>query len=182
MPPYSFACTVRQQQVVKGNEPSLYQRIIYGFVDKIRDKISDVTITTDIIVGFPGEDDRDIEDTLEVIRYAEFASAFTFIYSKRTGTPAANMDNQIPEALTKERFNKILDLVNEMSLKNTTNHVGKIYTVLVEDINSKDEAWLTGRLDDNTLVHLEGDQSLIGKLVDVEIIRAKSYYVVGNRV
>ncbi len=88
-----------------------------ALVDKIRDKISDVTITTDIIVGFPGEDDRDIEDTLEVIRYAEFASAFTFIYSKRTGTPAANMDNQIPEALTKERFNKILDLVNEMSLK-----------------------------------------------------------------
>lgn len=151
-----------------------------ALVDKIKNKVSDVMLTTDIIVGFPGEEDVDIEDTMEVIRHAEFASAFTFIYSKRTGTPAANMDNQVPEELTKERFNKVLNLVNDMCYKNTQAHIGKVYDVLVEDVNTKNEAWLTGRLRDNTLVHLEGDKSLIGSIVDVEITSAKSFYVVGT--
>lgn len=149
-------------------------------VDKIKSKVKDVVLTTDIIVGFPGEEDEDIEDTLEVIRHAEYASAFTFIYSKRTGTPAANMDNQVPEGLTKVRFNRVLDLVNEMSYKNASNHVGNCYDVLVEEVNSKDETMVTGRLRDNTLVHLKGGKELIGSIVDVRIVDNKSFYVVGE--
>lgn len=149
-------------------------------VDKIKSKVKDVVLTTDIIVGFPGEEDEDIEDTLEVIRHAEYGSAFTFIYSKRTGTPAANMDNQVPEGLTKVRFNRVLDLVNEMSYKNASNHVGNAYDVLVEEVNSKDETMVTGRLRDNTLVHLKGGKELIGSIVDVRIVDNKSFYVVGE--
>ncbi len=147
---------------------------------KIKARIPHIALTTDIIVGFPGEDDQDIEDTLEVIRAAEYSSAFTFIYSKRTGTPAANMENQVPEALTKERFNKVLDLVNEMSYKASSSHVGGTYKVLVEEVNEKKEGMMSGRLEDHTLVHFQGTPDLIGTIIDVHVTDSMSYYVVGE--
>ncbi len=149
-------------------------------VDKIRTRIPGIALTTDLIVGFPGETDEDIEDTLEVIKTAEFSTSFTFIYSKRTGTPAANMGEQVPIALTKVRFNRVLDLCNEMSAKRTHSHIGGIYEALVEEVNTKNPAMMTGRLDDFTLVHFEGTKELIGSLVKVRITSARSFYAVGE--
>ncbi len=151
-----------------------------ALVDKIKGRIPDIALTTDLIIGFPGETDEDIKDTMDVIKAAEYSSAFTFIYSKRTGTPAANMTNQVDEAITKERFNKVLTLVNEMCAKHTAKHIGGTYEALVEEVNSKDETMLSGRLDDYTLVHFKGAPSLIGKMVEVKIISAMSFYVVGE--
>lgn len=153
-----------------------------ALIGRIKAKVKDVVLTTDIIVGFPGEDDQDIEDTIEVIRYGEFSTAYTFIYSKRTGTPAANMENQVPEEVTKVRFNKILDAVSDMAHKNTSKHVGNVYDVLVEEVNAKNPEMVTGRLRDSTLVHLIGDEGLLGKIVDVKIISNKTHYVVGELV
>lgn len=151
-----------------------------ALIKKIKDRMPNITLTTDLIIGFPGETDEDIEDTLEVIRAAQYSASFTFIYSKRTGTPAANMEEQVPEALTKERFNRVLALVNEMSAKNTAAHVGKSYVALAEEVNQKDSTMLSGRLDDFTLVHFKGDPSLIGQLVNLKITSARSFYVVGE--
>lgn len=151
-----------------------------ALVHKVKNRMPDIALTSDIIVGFPGETDEDIQDTLDVIRAAEYSSAFTFIYSKRTGTPAANMDNQVPEELIKVRFNKVLDLVNEMSAKRSAMHVGGTYKVLAEEVNAKDPSMLTGRLDDFSLVHFKGDRALIGSIVDVKITDAMSFYIVGE--
>lgn len=151
-------------------------------VRKIRTRIPEVALSTDLIIGFPGETDEDIEDTLEVINVAEYSTSFTFIYSKRTGTPAANMENQVPVALTKERFNRVLTLVNEMSAKSSAGHVGGTYQTLVEEVNTKDPSMMSGRLDDYCLVYFKGDASLIGQLVDVKITSARSFYVVGELV
>lgn len=149
-------------------------------VNKIRTRIPGIALTTDLIVGFPGETDEDIDDTIEVIKTAEYSTSFTFIYSKRTGTPAANMEEQVPEALTKIRFNRVLDLCNEMSSKRTHSHIGGTYEALVEEVNTKNPAMMTGRLDDFTLVHFEGSKELIGRLVKVRITSARSFYVVGE--
>ena len=147
---------------------------------KIKTRIPDIALTTDIIIGFPGETDDDVQDTMDVVEAGEYSSAFTFIYSKRTGTPAANMENQVPEALTKERFNRVLDLVNEKSALMSKAHVGSTYEVLAEEVNAKDTTMLSGRLDDFSLVHFKGDSSLIGNLVQVHITSAKSFYLVGE--
>jgi len=149
-------------------------------VRKIRQKLPEVALSTDIIVGFPGETDADIEDTLDVIRQVAYNFSFTFIYSKRTGTPAADMEDQVLEALTKERFNRVLDLVNEMSLKNNQKHIGKVYEVLIDNPNIKREGWVTGRLRDNSLVHLVGDVTLIGTTKKIKIVDSKTYYLVGE--
>lgn len=151
-------------------------------VDKIRSKVPEIALTTDLIIGFPGEDEADIQDTIEVVQAARYSSAFTFIYSKRTGTPAANMEEQIPEALAKERFNRVLAVVNDMSAQRSAEHIGNTYKVLAEEVNAKDNRMLTGRLDDFSLVHFKGDASLIGTLVDVYITGAKSFYIIGELV
>lgn len=151
-------------------------------ITKIRQAMPKVALTTDLIIGFPGETDEDIEDTLEVIEKANYTSAFTFIYSKRTGTPAAQMTEQVPEAITKERFNRILERVNQKSTKNSHAHVGGTYEVLVEEVNAKDATMLSGRLDDFALVHFKGDASLIGQLVKVKIVSAMSFYLNGELV
>lgn len=151
-------------------------------VKKIKTAIPNASLSTDLIVGFPGETEEDIEDTLEVIEAANYSTAFTFIYSKRTGTPAAQMDNQVDEALTKERFNRILDLVNQKSTENSKAHVGGTYEVLVEEVNTKNTDMLSGRLDDYALVHFEGDASLVGSLVQVKITSAMSFYLKGELV
>jgi len=149
-------------------------------INKIRTRIPDVALSTDLIVGFPGETDEDIEDTLEVIKAAAYSTSFTFIYSKRTGTPAANMEEQVPKEVTKERFNRVLALVNEMCAKSTASHIGGTFQALVEEVNTKDPTMMSGRLDDYCLVHFKGDASLIGQIVDVKITSARSFYVVGE--
>lgn len=149
-------------------------------VGKIREKMPDAAITTDIIVGFPGENEEDFEDTLDVVRQSEFDSAFTFIYSKRTGTPAAAMDNQVPEEITKKRFDRLLAAVSEAAASRCGRDVGKVLKVLVENVNEQNKELLTGRLENNTLVHFPGDASLIGKLVSVKLNESKGFYYIGE--
>jgi tRNA-2-methylthio-N6-dimethylallyladenosine synthase len=151
-------------------------------VSRIKKMMPDVAITTDLIIGFPTETEADNEDTIDVIRQVEYNTAYTFIYSKRTGTPAANMEDQVPEAIVKERFNKILEAMDIVSLKNSEKHVGNTYELLVEEVNHKKADWLSGRLEDNHLVHIQGDESLIGTFVNVKITGSKTYYLVGEMI
>ena len=152
-----------------------------GVVNKIRNEIEDVAITTDIIVGFPGERDIDFDDTISLIKEIGYDAVFTFEYSKRTGTKAASMENQVPINIVKDRFKILLDVVEECSGKNTKKYEGRIMDVLVEGID-KEKGKLTGRLSNNYLVHFEGDNNLIGKIVDVKLVKSKSFYFEGELV
>ncbi len=151
-------------------------------VAKIKERIPDISLTTDIIVGFPGETEEDFNDTLDVVRQAEFDSAYTFIYSKRTGTPAALMDDQISETVVKQRFDRLLALIQDTSSRLTAKHVGTVQRVLVESMNEQDETLVTGRLENNSVVHFAGDESMIGGLYDVKLLEAKGFYYMGERV
>ncbi len=151
-------------------------------VDRIRAKMPDVSLTTDIIVGFPGETEEDFEETLDVVRKAKYDSAYTFIYSKRTGTPAAAMEDQIPEEVVKERFNRLLKTIDETSNAICARYEGKIAQVLVECVNDHDSSLVTGRMTNNLLVHFKGDKSLIGELVSVKLTECKGFYYMGEYV
>ncbi len=159
-----------------------YSREKYiGVVNKIRNEIEDVAITTDIIVGFPGERDIDFDDTISLIKEIGYDAVFTFEYSKRTGTKAASMENQVPTNIVKDRFKILLDVVEECSGKNTKKYEGRTMDVLVEGID-KEKGKLTGRLSNNYLVHFEGDNNLIGTIVDVKLVKSKGFYFEGELV
>ncbi len=149
-------------------------------VDKIRNKIPDIALTTDIIVGFPGETEEDFLETMDVVRQVEFDSAFTFIYSKRTGTPAATMDNQIPEDVIKDRFDRLLEEVQSISRKKADAYTGSIQSVLVENVNEQDNTLVSGRMSNNSIVHFPGDKSLIGCIVNVKLTECKGFYYIGE--
>lgn len=174
----------------------------------------DIAITTDIIVGFPGETEEDFEDTLKLCEQVQYDSAFTFIYSRRTGTPAAAMEDQVPEDVVKERFNRLLEVIQRSSEKKASVLTGKTVEVLVEELDRefkgselkednkslhkgietklnnydtavecKDEEHivpLTGRLENNLLVHFMGCEKLIGSLVNVELRECKGFYFTGK--
>jgi tRNA-2-methylthio-N6-dimethylallyladenosine synthase len=150
-----------------------------ALVDKIRAAIPDISITTDIMVGFPGETEADIEDTLDVVRKARYDQAFTFIYSRRTGTPAAAME-QVPEALVKKWFDRLLQVVMEGAHERCLLFEGQTVTVLVEERNESNPELLTGRLESNMVVHFPGEDSLIGKLVRVKLDKAHGFYYSGT--
>jgi tRNA-2-methylthio-N6-dimethylallyladenosine synthase len=155
------------------------------FIDlalKIRERIPGVAITTDIIVGFPGESAADVDDTIDVINKVQFDNAFTFIYSKRTGTPAASMPDQVPEEEVKANFDKLLKVVQETAKVQAAKLQGGIETVLVEGVNEHDASLLTGRMSNNTLVHFAGDESLIGTFVKVSLDECHGFYYMGSRV
>ena len=145
-------------------------------VSKIRKAIPDISITTDIIVGFPGETYEDVLETIDVIKKAEFDNAFTFIYSKRTGTPAAAMENQVDEETVKKHFDMVLSTVQEMAKIRTARFEGRTVEVLCEEINEQDDNYLDGRMSSNTVVHFKGDSSLIGKLVKVKLTAFHGFY------
>lgn len=150
-------------------------------VEKIRSQIPDIAITTDIIIGFPGETPSDVEETMDVIRQVQYDNAFTFIYSKRTGTPAAAMENQVSEEIIKEGFDKVLKLVQDTARTRIGLLEGQIAEVLVEEKNEHDGSLVTGRMSNNTLVHFEGDESLIGQLVTVRLQECKGFYYFGKK-
>ena len=152
-----------------------------NWVEKIREKLPDVSLTTDIIVGFPGETEEDFEDTLDVVRKAQFDSAYTFIYSKRTGTPADSMENQIPEDVVKERFNRLLETVGEVSHSISARYENTDTQVLVESLDDHEPGLVTGRMTNNMLVHFPGTADMIGKLVDVRLTECKGFYYMGKR-
>lgn len=153
-----------------------------ALVDKIKAKVPDISITTDIMVGFPGETMEDIEDTMDVIRKVGYDQAFTFIYSKRVGTPAAEYPDQVSEENVKEYFNKVLDLVNEVSFETMKKREGQVKEVLVEEINSKDASLVTGKTTESFTVHFKGDASMIGAIVKVKLVSCKGFYYVGELV
>ena len=153
-----------------------------ALVDRIRAKMPNISLTTDIIVGFPGETEEDFEDTLDIIRKVKYDQAFTFIYSKRTGTPAATMDNQVPEDVIKERFNRLLTLVNEISNAQIKRFADQVKPVLVEEVNHHDASLVTGRTEENVTVHFPGTADMIGTTVDVKLTDCKGFYFMGERI
>lgn len=150
-------------------------------VRKIRKELPDMSLTTDIIVGFPGETDADFRDTIEVVQEAKYDSAFTFIYSKRSGTPAAAWEPVDPEVV-KARFAQLLEVVKQSSAENEGKDEGRIMEVLVEEKDNEKPGFLTGRLSNNILVHFEGSDALIGELVSVRLDQSMGFYYYGTLV
>lgn len=150
--------------------------------EKIKAAVPGISLTTDIIVGFPGETEEDFLETMDVVRRVRFDSAFTFIYSKRTGTPAAAMENQVPEDVVKERFDRLLKEVQDISAQVCGRDVHTVQEVLVEEVNEHTPGYVTGRLSNNTVVHLPGDASMIGRLMDVYLEESKGFYYMGKAV
>ncbi len=149
---------------------------------KIRREIPDIAITTDIIIGFPGETEADVDDTIDVIRKVGFENAFTFIYSKRTGTPAAAMENQVSQEFIKVQFERVLKEVQDMARNKVSRYEGQIMDALAEEVNEQDEHLITGRLSNNTIVHFPGSPELIGQIVPVHLITCKGFYYIGELV
>ena len=149
-------------------------------VDKLRKAIPDIGISTDIIVGFPGETEEDFNETLDVVKKVQYDSAFTFIYSKRSGSPAAEMENQVPQVVVKDRFDRLLKVVNEISSKKTAKYEGTTQLVMAEEVNSHDPELITGRLSNNTVVHFKGTKDLIGQELKVKLLKAKGFYYFGE--
>lgn len=147
---------------------------------KIRQEIPDISLTTDIIVGFPGETAQDVDETIAVIKEVQYDNAFTFIYSKRTGTPAASMPNPTSEEEIKANFDRLLKVVQETAKNRVGRLTGEVHSALVEEINEHDPSLVSGRLSNNTIVHFAGDKSLIGKIVDVKLVEAHGFYYIGQ--
>jgi len=160
-----------------------YDRKQYlDLVKKIKKSIPNISLTTDIIVGFPGETEKDFEETLSLVKEVEFDSAFTFIYSKRKGTPAYDMDNQVDDEIKHERFNRLIEVVNEISYKNNKSYYGKVVEVLVEGRSKNDINKLTGRTRTGKLVNFTGSFDSIGKLVNVKITEPLSFSLNGEQI
>lgn len=151
-----------------------------ALAEKIRREIPDIAITTDIIVGFPGETMEDVEDTIDVIRRIRYDNAFTFIYSRRTGTPAASMPDQVPEEQVREGFDRVLKVVQDTAREQVARYQGQVAEVLVEEINEHEEGLLTGRMSNNTLVHFPGSPELIGRIVPVVLDKCQGFYYMGR--
>ena len=149
-------------------------------VKKLREAVPDITISTDIIVGFPGETEQDFQDTLDLIREVRYDSAFTFLYSVRKGTPAADYEDQIPESVKHERFNRLVDLVNEISAEKNAAYEGRIERVLVEGRSKRNKNALSGRTDGFKLVNFHGDEAVVNKYVDVRITTGKTFSLEGQ--
>lgn len=153
-----------------------------ALVKKLRNKVPDITMSTDIIVGFPGETEEEFEETMTLVNEVGYDSAFTFLYSIREGTPAAEFENQIPEEVKHQRFNRLVDAVNTNSAKKNAAYEGHIEKVLVEGLSKKNENTLTGRTEGFKLVDFEGDSSYIGHIVNVEITEGKTFSLKGRMV
>ncbi|MGB9779378.1 tRNA (N6-isopentenyl adenosine(37)-C2)-methylthiotransferase MiaB [Caldanaerobacter sp.] len=151
-------------------------------IDKVRANIPDIAITTDIIVGFPGETEEDFLETLDLVEKVRFDGAYTFMYSKRSGTPAARMPDQVEDEVKKERLIRLIELQNKISLEKSAELKNKVVEVLVEGISKRDPSKLTSRTRTNKVVHFVGDKSLIGKLANVRITETKAWTMQGELV
>ena len=151
-----------------------------NLVDKMKEKIPNLTLSTDIIVGFPGETDEEFEDTLDVVRKVKFEQVYMFIYSRRVGTPGDRMENQIPEEIKHKRFDKLKELVESQIEENNQKYVGTIQKVLVEGKSKNNQELLTGRTDSNKVVIFEGDKSLIGQMINLKIVSEHMWYLKGE--
>ena len=158
-----------------------YDREYYlDLVKKIKSEIPDVTLTTDIIIGFPGETEEDFLDTLSLCEEVGYDSAFTFIYSRRNHTPADKMENQIPDDIKHDRFNRLVEAINKKVVIKNKEYEGKVVEVLVEGPSKNDETKLTGRTRNGKLVNFAGDEKLVGVLVNLKIVRAQPFSLIGE--
>lgn len=151
-----------------------------SLVEKMKKTIPNAKFTTDIIVGFPGELDKDFEDTLDVVEQVKFEQVFMFIYSRRVGTPGDRMENQIPEEIKHKRFDRLKELVESQIAENNQKYVGTVQKVIVEGASKNNEEMLTGRTDSNKVVIFEGNKNLIGKMIELKIISEHMWYLKGE--
>lgn len=151
-----------------------------NLVEKMKRKIPNLTLSTDIIVGFPGETNDEFEDTLDVVRKVRFEQVYMFIYSRRVGTPGDKMENQIPEEEKHERFNQLKALVESQIQENNQKYIGTIQKVLVEGESKNNKALLTGRTDSNKVVIFEGEKQLIGQVIELKIVSEHMWYLKGE--
>ena len=149
-------------------------------IKKLREVDSDMAISTDIIVGFPGESEEDFEETLSLCREVRYDSAFTFLYSVREGTPAAKYDNQIPEDVKHERFNRLVDVINGISAEKNAEYVGKTEKVLVDGPSKTNSKTYGGRTETFKLVNFRGTPEMIGKVVKVRITASNTFSLQGE--
>lgn len=149
-------------------------------IEKLRKTVPDITLSTDIIVGFPGESNEDFEETLSIVKEVEYDSAFTFIYSIRKGTPAEKFEDQIEESEKHRRFDLLVSAVNEISEKKNKVYQDRVEKVLVDGVSKNDKSTLTGRTDGFKLVNFAGKKELIGSIVDVKITDAKTFSLFGE--
>lgn len=149
-------------------------------IGKLRTAVPEIAVTTDIIVGFPGETEEDFEETLDLVRQVRFDSAFTFLYSIRKGTPAEKYAEQVPEAVKHERFNRLVELLNGISAEKNAACVGQIFDVLVEGSSKTNSRTFTGRTESGKLVNFKGTQELVGQIVKVKITEGKTFSLFGD--
>ena len=166
-------------EVLKAMNRNYTKEKYLNLVKKMREKIPNVEFSTDIIVGFPGETEEDFKDTLDVVQKVCFEQVFMFIYSRRVGTRADKMENQVPEEIKHERFNRLKTLVESQIELNNKKYVGTLQKVLVEGKSKTNENVLTGRTDNNKVVNFEGDESLIGNIVNMQIVSEHMWYLKG---
>lgn len=158
-----------------------YSREKYlDIIDNIRNSISNSTITSDIIVGFPGEERKDFEDTLDMVKKVRFGRAFTFIYSPREGTDASKMEDPVSLEEKKKWFSELLQVQNQISCEENEKFSGRKVEVLVEGKSHKDDKMLQGRMGNNIVINFEGKNDLIGKIVPVKIVRARTFHMMGE--
>ncbi len=158
-----------------------YDREAYlSLIRYMREKMPDICISTDIIVGFPGETDADFEDTISIVKEVGYDMMYSFIYSKRTGTPAAEMENQIPENITGERFARLIDTQNEISLTKNQPYTNKTVRVLVDGRSKNNPDKFSGRTEGNKIVLFDGDDSMTGGFVMVHITEAQTFALKGE--
>ncbi|MBQ6622582.1 MAG: tRNA (N6-isopentenyl adenosine(37)-C2)-methylthiotransferase MiaB [Mogibacterium sp.] len=158
-----------------------YDRARYlGLVRKLREACPDISISTDIIVGFPGETEEDFEETLSLVNEVQYDSAFTFLYSPRKGTPAAGFKDQIPEAVKHERFNRLVEAINDSSVRKNKAYEGRVVEVLVDGRSRKDADRYEGRTDSFKLVNFSSPADVTGELVRVRITAARTFSLEGE--
>lgn len=151
-----------------------------NLANKMKEQIPNLTLSTDIIVGFPGETEEDFEETLDVVRKVNFEQVYMFIYSRRVGTPGDRMENQVPEVDKHRRFDKLKALVESQIDSNNKKYVGTVQKILVEGKSKNNDRMLTGRTDSNKVVNFEGDESLIGHVIEIPIVSEHMWYLKGQ--
>ena len=152
----------------------------YEKCELLRKYFDHPALTTDVIVGFPGETEEDFLETMDVVGKVGYDSAFTFIYSKRSGTPAAAKEDQVPEEVVKDRFDRLLAQVQEIARERSSRFEGTVQEVLVESVNDQDASLVTGRMGNNLLVHFPGDVSMIGTFKQIHLDVCKGFYYMGT--
>jgi tRNA-2-methylthio-N6-dimethylallyladenosine synthase len=187
MPQLHMPLQSGSDRILRAMRRSYRSERFLGILDRVRERIPHASITTDIIVGFPGETEEDFAETMRVVEQARFSSAFTFQYSVREGTPAATMPDQVPKAVVQERYNRLIALQERISLEENHGQLGRRVEVLVSKGEGKKDAEthrLTGRAEDNRLVHFEvpadGDVPRPGDVVSVTITHAAPFHLLAD--